>query len=319
MYKNNPVICTKEIAIDQNMNKYNSDIEKGNIIVVNVKEDNVYTPYFWIMPSFFEEHYKNNELNGAIVYLGCCDGYKNDRLVKSFKNAGAECVIGNSETVYTWYNARMQDAFIYSLLCGDTVSEALNFAKSVWGYNDVLWAQKYLNVPVEANKPTAETLIYCGENFKLVNLRSTFNETPKISNQQAMEIGEEMYTNAYESYWGSLEDGTEIINGSDNIDYINITNMNTIKEKYTDKGFNQFLIANQIKQKDGKYYRPYGDRGSDFTYQGHELVVNKITENKIEMTSIEKYNEPQNQTRKYEFVIMKENGKWKIDEFTLPD
>lgn len=327
-YKNEPVICTKEVVTTSNQKFYKDDILKDNISIVTYQEDNSGNSYYIIRPQFFKEHYKNKELKGTLIYLGCCLGYKNDKLVNAFKEAGADCVIGNTETVYSWYNARMQDAFVYALLCGDTAQEALNYAKSIWGQNDIEYAYKYFSGgPNKSEIATPE--IYCGQNFKLVTIAGE-NNTPvnaqaqteqTISYDQALKEGELCYLSAYQSYWGMVNGQDVIQDTANNMAYVNVTNMNEIKNRFSQKGFDQFCKYNEIQLINGTYYKPWGDRGSHLYYTGHELQLNlaDITPNKITFTSIEKFSDPEWPTQKNRFVIVKENGQWVVDEFTLPD
>jgi len=342
-YENTPVICTQEIVTEENQKQYKDDLQNGNIIIVTVKDDNSGNQYYWIMPSFFEKHYKNNELDGSIILLECCFGYKNDKLVKAIKNAGADCVIGNTEEIYSWYIEHISDAFIYSLLYGDTASEALNYAKSIWGDDDTEWREIYLTEYVE-QKENAEPSIYCGEDVTLVTIKGENEDEEAESYDQALQDGELCYISAMETYWGeySVEksfadgyySGIETIYNFDykdiielenedgyTIEFIRINSIENVKKRYTSKGFKQYLKNNQIQKIDGKYYIPYGDRGSDFTYQGHNLKVDldDITSNKITFTSVETYDDPNNPVVENKFVIIKEDGDWKIDEFTLPN
>ena len=93
--------------------------------------------YYYIKPSFFKKYYGDEKLKGTIVWIGSCHGYQCDDLVNAFSRCGAKAVIGYDESVLTSYNCVMLNPFIYSLLYGDSVSEALNFAKSIYGQNDL--------------------------------------------------------------------------------------------------------------------------------------------------------------------------------------
>lgn len=209
-YENTPIIATEEVVNEDNMLQYNDDIKKGNIVIVTYKGDTSGKSYYCIMPSFFTEHYKNNELDGSIVYIECCYGYKNDKLVKSFESSGANCVIANSDSVYMYYDLSMVNTFVDRLLQDDTTSAALNYAKSIWGYDDEQWANKYLKNKSEG-KETAETIIHCGHNVRLKDLVKNTNkgkklpenkEEKKLSEEQALKEGNLLYETASSNYWG---------------------------------------------------------------------------------------------------------------------
>lgn len=330
LFEGVPAICTEEKVTEKNMKEYKSDLKKDNIAIVTYEKDGKTNTCYLIKPSFFEEHYRKNELDNTIIYVGCCKGYKNEKLVESLKKSGAKCVIGNSETVYSEYNIYMQDAFVYGLLCGDTASEALKYAKSFYGQNDGEWLKKYYQSITD--KENAEPLIYCGESFRLVTDNKNTVSIPeeKMSYDQALKTGNLLYKTAHDIYWMySAEFGDDIFyvpyvtsEYETQIGYINITNIDEIRSRFTEKGFKQFLKFNEIKQENGKYYGLYGNRGSDLFYEGNELNINveDITSNKLTFTSIEKYSDPDRPSEvRNKFTLIRENGDWKIDEFTLPD
>ncbi len=128
-----PIIVTREIF---NNSLYMDD--RNNLCTYKEK-NNI---YWSIKPSFFEKYYVNS-LSDSIVWIGACKGYKYDGLVKAFENCGADAVIGYSDSVLTDYDARLHDAFVYSLMHGDKVSDALEFAKSVWKENDKIFYEQY--------------------------------------------------------------------------------------------------------------------------------------------------------------------------------
>lgn len=113
--------------------------------------------------------------------------------------------------------------------------------------------------------------------------------------------------------------------------------MNDVKTLYTEKAFKKFLEYTDIIQENGKYYMPdtFMARGSNIYYLGNKLKIESITENKVIFSSIEYYSidyqeyesrhgiedfEPSEmRTETNKFIIVKENGVWKIDEYTLPN
>ncbi len=169
LYDGVPVICLDEDVTEENRKEYSKDLNANNIVGVHCYDSNHNIRYqYWIKPSFFKEHYGSKGLSGSIVYLGCCHGYQQNELVDAIKNAGADTVIGYTETVYTYYDYYIQDAFVYSLMYGDTVSEALKYAESIWGTDDIRWINTYYsdshNVKPEIAKPkvlgnTSKTLV----------------------------------------------------------------------------------------------------------------------------------------------------------------
>lgn len=166
-----PLICTTEEFIK---GKYNDD--KANLLFP--KSDNG-KRYYYIKPSFFKKYYGDEKLKGTIVWIGSCHGYQRDDLVNTFSRCGAKAVIGYDESILTGYDCVMLNPFVYSLLYGDSVSEALNFAKSVFGQNDLEYWTTYngtkskfgtiaLMPPGKTNCATAK--LYPGsENARLID------------------------------------------------------------------------------------------------------------------------------------------------------
>jgi len=141
------------------------------------------------------------------------------------------------------------------------------------------------------------------------NEKANEKEDNTISESDAQIYGESLYMKARKSYYGLEE--REYKAG-----YVKIINLDTLKESFTDKGFKQLLDYYGIKEDNGIYYKLDADRGSDYTYKGHELTIKKIEENIIIFNSKEIY---ESETKNNEFVIAKDNGVWKIDSYILPD
>lgn len=126
-----PMIETTE-KFGHDMEKYILDLSNGRVGAFYSSTAGSYI----LKPSFFEYYYKNNKLNGKIVWLGCCYGFKNEKLVSAFSKCGAKTVIGATESVNSLYGTRMCDAFVYYLLCGDNTDIALANAKNDKGEHD---------------------------------------------------------------------------------------------------------------------------------------------------------------------------------------
>ena len=179
VYDNVPVICLDEDITAENYKEYSDDLKKNNIIAMHYNDiNNRAQQKYWIKPSFFKEHYGNKSLSGSIIYLGCCYGYKKDDLVKAIGSAGADAVLGYNESVYADYDYYIQDTFVYSLMCGDTVSEALKYSKDTWEKNDAVWYKLYYGRNKTEDGP-AELSLYGDKNKKLVELKSTETQTPQ--------------------------------------------------------------------------------------------------------------------------------------------
>ena len=83
------------------------------------------------------------DLTGSLVYMGICESGRTDQLANAFLNKGAVAYIGNSRTIYTTYNLRMQNSIIHTMTrinpnTGDyyTLEEARLWACGTYGKND---------------------------------------------------------------------------------------------------------------------------------------------------------------------------------------
>ena len=169
MYADEPIICTKDLATAENIVKYSNDIFSDRVLFLTTTEE-PNKSYYALTPDFFKNHYTNNELKNTIVNIGSCEGYKNDKLVNAFKSAGAKSVLGCTDTVYTEYDYDIVDAFVYSLLSGDTVNEALKYATDMWGGDDIQWAKKYFASNADIKAEIAVPKIACGGDQRLVTV-----------------------------------------------------------------------------------------------------------------------------------------------------
>lgn len=94
-----------------------------------------------ITPKFINKYCGN--MNNSFVYLAACQSGTDNVLANSFLNKGASAVVANSETIYTIYNTRIQNATIINMCTVNpntrnyyTLSEALNRAKEQHGRDD---------------------------------------------------------------------------------------------------------------------------------------------------------------------------------------
>ncbi len=175
-YAGTTMVCTLEEVKD--ISRYKDDLKNKYIATIRTSDGK---NCYWIYPSFFEHYYGNNKLENTIIWLGCCHGYQNSDLVNAFESCGAEAVIGFTESVYTAYDYLMHTGFVYSLMWGDNVADALYFSKELFRHSDneffeacdasPKWYQlkeqwKYHFVPAKAKVNIK------GESARLINLVS---------------------------------------------------------------------------------------------------------------------------------------------------
>lgn len=134
------LMCTGEAYSEATFSRYEADINADRIALSG--------DGFCITGGFVQKY--AGDLSGHFLYLGTCssahdmvDGNTSTswELAKEFNDKGA-VVIGNTQTIYTAYNCNMETA-VFDRLCQTdangnyyTLSEALEYAKSIYGEND---------------------------------------------------------------------------------------------------------------------------------------------------------------------------------------
>ena len=180
--------CDMEMWLDRTLNL---------VGVVNMNDG---TKRYFLTGEFFSFYYDDDEeLDNTIVWIGSCSGFYEDSLVEGFSKGGAEAVIGCTETVNCNYGCYMQDAFMYSLLCGNTVGESLEFAKSMLGENDAVFLKNYKNV--EDTDP-AEFRIYTDVDWDPENITFVTLTQEAIDALSGTRITDK--TSLYQAYYDKL-------------------------------------------------------------------------------------------------------------------
>lgn len=137
-YKNQSWICTQERDSEFKLANYETYLDRHDIGIFSF--DNPNERVFCISSSFFENNYKHNELDGAIIYIGACEIFGDNNIVnydfyKSFRNAGASTVIGYCNSIIVGYSNAFMEKLFSSLIQGATVGDSFDNAVSVLGKN----------------------------------------------------------------------------------------------------------------------------------------------------------------------------------------
>lgn len=128
-------VDTKPNSIDyEKLLSYQSDILSGRIILLS-------TGVLAVTPDFFTKHL--SDISDTFIYLGTCESAHDNILANSFLRKGAIAIIGNTAKILTTYNQNMIKSVCDGLLIKNqetnayqTLSQALNYAKSLHGKND---------------------------------------------------------------------------------------------------------------------------------------------------------------------------------------
>lgn len=173
-----------------------------------------------------------------------------------------------------------------------------------------------------------------------------------LSEEEAIEIGKELYDKASEVYihrgyeeepnnsgqaifYIKNSDGSFSLAGTDyfynNKEYpYEKLAVDKIKKVLSDDNFKYFCSKFSIEEYQGDYYKIAGDRGSNMMYTGTELKTVSISKNKIVFNAVSTYllnfedafsdipvSELKTESKSEEFEIVLENGFWRVNTFTL--
>lgn len=175
LLNNVPIICTRE---EYDKTKYKDD--KKHLLF---PKDNNGKRHYLIKPSFFEKYYGNGKLKDTIVWISSCHGYQYNDLAYAFEKCGASAVVGYNESILLEYDKCLQNAFVYDLMYGGTVSEALEFSKKIWTPNDKEFTNQYSQYFGNCGIGTEAKVNTNGKNARLINLAYYSNVSGKVTDE----------------------------------------------------------------------------------------------------------------------------------------
>lgn len=134
--KTEPVILLLEESTLFKDLLYGFDLLSRRVIKVNGR--------YCITPQFFRATYQDNELEGTIILSETCEflgvsGSEDSSMAEAMLAGGADAVVGFVNNVYAVYARSMVWDVVNHLILGETLSEALEHARSTYGANDIEW------------------------------------------------------------------------------------------------------------------------------------------------------------------------------------
>lgn len=180
LLNNVPIICTRE---EYDKTKYKDD--KKHLLF---PKDNNGKRHYLIKPSFFEKYYGNGKLKDTIVWISSCHGYQYNDLAYAFEKCGASAVVGYNESILLEYDKCLQNAFVYDLMYGGTVSEALEFSKKIWTPNDKEFTNQYSQYFGNCGIGTEAKVNTNGKNARLINLAYYSNVSGTVKDENGNPI-----------------------------------------------------------------------------------------------------------------------------------
>ena len=142
-------------------------------------------------------------------------------------------------------------------------------------------------------------------------------------------FAKEMYYQAYNYYSKDYFRSDEMKEINNKL-YYKIYRIDELKERFTDKKFEDFINSEKILKLGEDYYIPAISKQENPAYileYSGEMAIKEINNNRIELAVKEVYykfedevfDENELDTKINKFLLVKEHGIWKIDEFIYPN
>ena len=129
------------IVLEQQQNAslnraYQKDLANSRLVLVNGR--------YCITPGFIREYYGWGDLDGNIIFLGCCqlmgkDGRVWEGWTSAFEDCSLAAFVAFHNSNYTLYNLSLAETFVQELLSGRDVKTAYDAALARHGENDNVW------------------------------------------------------------------------------------------------------------------------------------------------------------------------------------
>ena len=168
------------------------------------------------------------------------------------------------------------------------------------------------------------------KNEVLVQNQKVTDNNNVLSSEEAIVLAKDMYKKITEYYWMG-GDISQTINVENENPYELMTWYDELKDFLTNNYFKKFTERRTIINRNGKYYINQVSWGEPPAYLGYDsFEVKSITNKKIEFIVKEKYivnaddlDKDVSEVTEFEyennpFILVKENGKWKVDEWVHP-
>ena len=190
--------------------------------------------------------------------------------------------------------------------CGKKTNEVTEYNKE----NDVSINQ---NTNEQKNSTNVESKNVGSTNTSKDNNKDDKTKIEILSKDEAKKLGKENYDKILKLYWEFDQyltaDGTKY--------KLPDSYINQIKNLCTDKEYQKFSKERGIYEKSGEFYIN-SEIGSNPRYISETFDVSDISANKIVYSIVAKYDDDECKTKNYNFILIKENNNWKVDEFTSP-
>lgn len=134
-------ICLSEQQTRAKNRSYSLWLKDKQVVKVNGR--------YWILPSFFEKNYDEDDLEDSFVFLECCmsmgTGKGNDRsqydtsMGDAFLSCGAKAYVGFHNSVFAVYSREFMQKYVNALMTNMTARAAFDDAVASLGANHKEW------------------------------------------------------------------------------------------------------------------------------------------------------------------------------------
>ena len=136
-----PIVLLLEQSDFWNDLRYGMDLLSHRIIKVNGA--------YAVTGDFFRANYRGGKLRNSIVISETCEfygrsGHVDGSIANGLLAGGARAVMGYVNNVYTVYSRSVLWATVNRMIVGDTLDEAVRYAKDLYGEDDIIWYNNQL-------------------------------------------------------------------------------------------------------------------------------------------------------------------------------
>ena len=135
-FESDNIICTSEkVEEDTKVDPdYIEDLEK-KLIAITLDSNN--NEYYGITKDFFDKYYTDNSLNHPLIYLGCCNSMRNNKMAEMLVKKGASVVLGFDNILDVGYAGNMCWSIFEKMTKSDypNIQDAVIYAESKNGSN----------------------------------------------------------------------------------------------------------------------------------------------------------------------------------------
>ncbi|MBQ6946051.1 MAG: cellulose binding domain-containing protein [Ruminococcus sp.] len=134
----------EEVSAEKDQNYAYELRTTRTVIKCGVSYNGVTYPVYAVTNGFFTDNYSEDSFDNSIIYLQSCDGFGfgesfddiSYHMTDALLSLGADTVVGNFNTIGSYFNQDYMELYLKGLLDGMTTNEALNLCRTELGLDD---------------------------------------------------------------------------------------------------------------------------------------------------------------------------------------